>query len=43
MFNTLYETVMYTHILSFLNNELKNNCILFQFLNVIDMIFSWIM
>jgi len=43
MFNTLYETVMCAHILNFLNNELKNDCIFFQFSNIIDVIFSWTM
>ncbi len=40
MFNALYETVTYAHVSSFLNNELKNNCIFFQFLNVVDVISS---
>ncbi len=40
MFNASYETVMYTHVSSFLNNELKNDYVLFQFLNIIDVIFS---
>ncbi len=43
MFNASYKTVMCAHISSFLNNELKNDCIFFQFLNVVDMMFSWIM
>ncbi len=43
MFNALYETVTYAHTSSFLNNELKNNCVLFQFLNVVDVISSWTM
>ena len=43
MFNTSYKTVMYTHISSSLDNELKNDCIFFQSLNVVDMMFSWIM
>ncbi len=43
MFNTSYKTVMCTHISSSLNNELKNNCIFFQFLNIIDVMFSWTM
>jgi len=40
MFNALYETIMYAHVLSFLNNKLKNDCIFFQFLNVVDVISS---
>ncbi len=36
MFNTSYETVTYAHVSSFLNNELKNNYVLFQFLNVVN-------
>ncbi len=40
MFNALYETVTYAHVSSSLNNELKNNCIFFQFLNVVDVISS---
>jgi len=43
MFNTSYEIVMYAHVLNSLDNELKNDCILFQFLNVVDIMFSWIM
>ncbi len=43
MFNTSYETITYAHVLSSLDNELKNNCILFQFLNVVDVISSWTM
>ncbi len=43
MFNALYKTVTYAHVLSSLDNELKNDCILFQFLNVVDMISSWTM
>jgi len=41
MFNALYKTVMCAHVLSSLNNELKNDYILFQFLNVVDMMSSW--
>jgi len=40
MFNASYETVMYAHVSSSLDNELKNDCILFQFLNVVDVISS---
>ncbi len=29
MFNTLYKTITYAHVLNFLNNEFKNDCILF--------------
>ncbi len=29
MFNTSYETITCTYVLSFLNNELKNDCIFF--------------
>ncbi len=36
MFNTSYETITYAHVLSSLNNELKNNYIFFQFANVVD-------
>ncbi len=43
MFNTSYETVTCAHILSSLNNELKNDCIFFQFLNIVDVISSWTM
>ena len=43
MFNASYETVTCAHVSSSLNNELKNNCILFQFLNVVDVMFSWTM
>ncbi len=43
MFNALYETVTYAHVLSSLNNELKNDCIFFQFSNVVDVMFSWTM
>ncbi len=41
MFNASYKTVMYAYLSSSLNNELKNDCILFQFLNVVDVMFSW--
>ena len=41
MFNALYKTVTCTHISSSLNNELKNDCVLFQSLNVVDVISSW--
>ncbi len=43
MFNALYETVTYAHVSSSLDNELKNNYVLFQFLNVVDVMFSWTM
>ncbi len=43
MFNALYETIMYAHVSSSLNNELKNDCILFQFSNIVDVMFSWTM
>ncbi len=43
MFNTLYETITYAYISSSLNNELKNDCIFFQFLNVVDVMSSWTM
>ncbi len=43
MFNTLYETVIYTHVLSSLDNELKNDCIFFQSSNIINMMSSWTM
>ncbi len=41
MFNTSYKTVMCAHVLSFLDNKLKNDCVLFQFLNVVDVISLW--
>ncbi len=41
MFSALYKTVMYAHVLNFLNNELKNDCIFFQFSNIVDVMFSW--
>ncbi len=41
MFNASYKTVTCAHILSSLNNELKNDCIFFQFSNVVDIISSW--
>ncbi len=43
MFNALYETVTYAHVSNFLDNELKNDCILFQSLNVVDVMSSWTM
>ncbi len=43
MFNSSYKTVTCAHISSFLDNELKNDYVFFQFLNVIDMMFSWTM
>ncbi len=43
MFNASYETITCAHVLSFLNNKLKNNCILFQFLNIINVISLWTM
>ncbi len=43
MFNTSYKTVIYIHVLNSLNNELKNDCVFFQFLNVVDVMFSWTM
>jgi len=36
MFSASYETVTCVHISSSLNNELKNDCIFFQFSNVAD-------
>ena len=36
MFNASYETITYAHVLSSLNNELKNDYIFFQFSNVVD-------
>ncbi len=35
MFNASYETITYAHVLSSLNNELKNDYIFFQFSNVV--------
>ncbi len=43
MFSASYETVTYAHVSSSLDNELKNNYVLFQFLNVVDVMFSWTM
>ncbi len=43
MFNALYKTVTYAHVLNSLNNELKNDCIFFQCLNVVDVMSSWTM
>ncbi len=43
MFNASYETVMCAHVSSSLNNKLKNDCIFFQFLNIVDVMFSWTM
>ncbi len=43
MFNASYETVTCTHVSSSLDNELKNDYVLFQFLNVVDVMFSWTM
>ncbi len=43
MFNASYETVTCAHVSSSLDNELKNDCILFQFSNVVDVMFSWTM
>ena len=43
MFNALYETVTCAHVSSALDNELKNDCILFQFSNVVDVMSSWTM
>ncbi len=43
MFNASYETVTCAHVLSFLDNEFKNDCVLFQFSNVVDVMFSWTM
>ncbi len=40
MFNASYETVTYAHVLNSLDNELKNDCILFQFLNLVDVMSS---
>ncbi len=36
MFNASYKTITYAHVLSSLNNELKNNYIFFQFANIVD-------
>ncbi len=41
MFNALYKTVTCAYVLSFLNNKLKNDCVFFQFLNIIDVMSSW--
>ncbi len=43
MFNASYETITCAHVSSSLNNELKNDCVLFQFLNIVDVMFSWTM
>ena len=43
MFNASYETITCAHVLNSLDNEFKNDCIFFQFLNVIDVMFSWTM
>ncbi len=43
MFNALYETVTYAHVSSSLDNEFKNDCIFFQFSNIVDVISSWTM
>ncbi len=40
MFDASYRIVTCVLVLSFLNNELKYNCILFQFLNIINITFS---
>ncbi len=43
MFNASYETIIYAHVSSSLNNELKNDCVFFQSSNVVDVISSWTM
>ena len=43
MFNALYETVTCAHVSNSLNNKLKNDCVFFQFSNIIDVMFSWTM
>ncbi len=43
MFNASYKTITYAHVLSSLNNELKNDYFLFQFSNVVDVMSSWTM
>ncbi len=43
MFNASYETVTCAYVSSSLDNELKNDCIFFQFSNVVDMMSSWTM
>ncbi len=43
MFNALYESVTCAHVSSSLNNKLKNDYVLFQFLNVVNMMSSWTM
>ncbi len=43
MFNASYETITCAHTSSSLNNELKNDYVLFQSLNVVDVMSSWTM
>ncbi len=43
MFNASYKTVTCAHVSSFLDNELKNDCVFFQFSNVVDVMSSWTM
>ncbi len=43
MFNASYKTVTCAHVSNSLDNELKNDCVLFQFLNVVDVMSSWTM
>ncbi len=43
MFNASYETVTCIHVSSSLDNKLKNDCIFFQFSNVVDVMSSWTM
>ncbi len=43
MFNALYETVTCAYVSSSLDNELKNDCVLFQSSNVVDVMSSWTM
>ncbi len=43
MFNALYKTIICAHVSSSLDNKLKNDYILFQSLNIVDVMFSWTM
>ncbi len=43
MFNALYKTITCAHVLNSLDNELKNDCVFFQFSNVVDVMSSWTM
>ncbi len=43
IFNASYETVTCAYVLNSLNNKFKNDCIFFQFLSVVDVMFSWTM